>query len=74
MPYTFKTDQSTLTHRNGQVVTIVEHITEPSQGFDAEVLPMMRIRFADGYVTECWPDELTEHVAVNNYGSNGYYR
>lgn len=57
--FTFKTEESKLVSRNGQSVIIREHITEPSAKFDAEVLPMMRIEFEDGYVTECWPDELT---------------
>jgi hypothetical protein len=56
----FKSTDSNLKHRNGQWVTVTEHITEASEEFDAEVLPMMRVRFADGYVTEVWPDELVK--------------
>lgn len=56
--YQFKSTDSNLKHRNGQWVTVTEHITEPGHGFDEEVLPMMRVRFGDGYVTEVWPDEL----------------
>lgn len=60
--YQFKSVDSNLVHRNGQFVRITEHITEPGKGFDAEVLPMMRVRFGDGYVTECWPDELINYT------------
>ena len=55
----FQTSDSKLLHRNGRTVTIERTITEPEAGFDEESLPMHKIRFADGYATECWPDELT---------------
>lgn len=58
--YRFNTTDSKLQHRNGRAVTIQRTITEPEPGFDAESLPMHKIRFADGYVTECWSDELAE--------------
>lgn len=61
--YRLQTTDTYLKHRNGQKVQITEHITEPTPEFDAEVLPMMRIRFGDGYVTEVWPDELLEYTA-----------
>jgi hypothetical protein len=57
--YTFKTVDSSLTHRNGQRATILRTITEPEEGFDAEVLPMHRIQFEDGATAYCWTDELT---------------
>lgn len=64
----FNTEASNLKHRNGRAVTIIKTITEanPEPGFDPEVLPMHRIRFADGFVTECWPDELVEFTATGN--------
>lgn len=58
--YRFKTTDSDLKHRNAQKVRIVRHITEPEDGFDAEVLPMVEVRFGDGFQTEVWPDELVE--------------
>ena len=62
--FRFNTDDSKLKHRNGRAVTIERTITEPEPGFDAESLPMHKIRFADGYATECWPDELVEFTAT----------
>lgn len=64
----FKTTDSTLKHRNGQKTRIVRHITEPEDGFDAEVLPMVEVRFGDGFQTEVWPDELTKY----EYGGPSY--
>ena len=63
--YRFHTDSSypELQVRNGRAVTIMRTITEPEPGFDAESLPMHEIRFADGYVNHCWPDELLEWTA-----------
>lgn len=55
----FKSNDSELFSRNGQRITVVGHITEPDDEFDAEVLPMVRIRFTDGFETAVWPDELT---------------
>jgi hypothetical protein len=52
------THDSELKERNGQTVEIIGHITEPSEEFDAEVLPMVRVRFADGQENVLWPDEL----------------
>ena len=64
----FATTDSILFHRNGRTVTIQRTITEPEPGFDAESLPMHRVRFADGFETDCWPDELTElAVTVPEY-------
>lgn len=61
--YRLKTTDSNLKHRNDQKVRIVREITEPEEGFDAEVLPMLQVRFGDGYQTEVWPDELVEYTA-----------
>lgn len=55
-----KSVDSELVDRNGQLVEILGQITEPNEEFDAEVLPMMRIRFADGFETVVWPDELRQ--------------
>jgi hypothetical protein len=57
--FTFKTVHSILTHRNGEKVSILRTITEPEDGFDAEVLPMHKVEFEDGATAYCWPDELT---------------
>jgi len=64
--YRFHTDSSypELRNRNGRAVVIMRTITEPEPGFDAESLPMHKIRFADGYVAECWPDELLKFTAT----------
>lgn len=56
----FKTDYSLYKHRNGQEITVVREITEPEEGFDAEVLPMFEIRFPDRHRIACWPDEIVE--------------
>lgn len=76
--YRFYSVDSNLTHRNAQKVQIVREITDPEEGFDAEVLPMVEVKFGDGYVTEVWPDELKEFTAyaapTNAYGSNSYPR
>ncbi|QFG12772.1 hypothetical protein PBI_MIMI_298 [Arthrobacter phage Mimi] len=58
--YTFKTNDSTFKTLNGETVTIIRTITEPEEGFDAEVLPMHRVRVeSTGQEFEVWPDELT---------------
>lgn len=62
--FRFFSVDSKLVHRNAQKVQIVGYITKPDEGFDEEVLPMMRVKFGDGYVTECWPDELREYTAM----------
>lgn len=72
----FYSTDSNLKHRNAQAVKIIREITDPAEGFDAEVLPMVEVKFGDGYVTQVWPDELREVTAQNYrpYGSNAYYR
>lgn len=42
----------------GQPFTIVAVIDEPDDTHDAEVLPMYRIRFADGFEVDAWPEEV----------------
>jgi len=64
LTHTFKAQpwDTLLSPRNGQPVEIARTITEPSEAFSAEVLPMHEIVFADGFLTHCWPEELTEGV------------
>lgn len=50
-----------LRSRNGWNVTIDTVISEPDDAHDAEVLPMYRIRFADGHTAEAFDDELVRH-------------
>jgi hypothetical protein len=58
--YIFKTTDSLLEHLNGQTCEIERTITEPEEGFDAEVLPMHVVKFEEsGQTQEVWPDELT---------------
>lgn len=56
--FTLKTSDSELIDRNGQEVEVVREIVNPEAGFDAEVLPMTLIRFADGTETAVLQDEL----------------
>lgn len=56
--FKLKTTDSDLVSRNGQQVVVIGHITEPDDKFDAEVLPMVKIQFEDGFETAVWPDEL----------------
>lgn len=56
--FTLKTNDSELAGRNGQTVEVVREITEPEAGYDADVLPMTLIRFADGGEIAVWQDEL----------------
>lgn len=56
--FILKTIGSDLVTRNGQQVVVVAHITEPDEKFDAEVLPMVKVQFPDGFQTAVWQDEL----------------
>ena len=43
----------------GQPFEVLQVITEPTPNFDAEVLPMYRIRFTnDGTEALAWPEEV----------------
>lgn len=42
----------------GQKATVVRSVLVPEKNFDEEVLPMYLLRFADGYETYAWPDEM----------------
>lgn len=44
--------------RDGQPFTVLRRIAEPDAEHDQEVLPMYVIRFADGYETDAWPEEV----------------
>lgn len=76
MAHRFYSKGKDLAHRNAQAVQIVREITDPEEGFDEDVLPMVEVKFGDGYVTQVWPDELREVKANSNrpYGSLSYYR
>lgn len=75
MGHRFYSKGKDLKHRDAQSVRIIREITDPEEGFDAEVLPMVEVQFGDGYVTEVWPDELREVKANTNnaYGRSGFY-
>ncbi|MCC3277502.1 hypothetical protein LJ753_16685 [Arthrobacter sp. zg-Y20] len=53
----FKTADTSLAHRNGSAIRILQTITEPDATHDAEVLPMHVVEFPDGVKAEIWPDE-----------------
>lgn len=55
---TFSTQHDQYAARDGQPFEVVEKITEANDKFDAEVLPMYRIRFEDGEVIDAFPDEV----------------
>lgn len=55
-----RTTDSELASRNGQTVTVIDTLNEPDDYHDAEVLPMHRVRFADGFEVEVWGDELAD--------------
>lgn len=57
-----RTTDSGLATRNGQAVTVLGVLTDPDDYHDAEVLPMYRVQFADGFGsrTEVWDDELAD--------------
>ncbi|KKM03831.1 hypothetical protein LCGC14_1770540 [marine sediment metagenome] len=46
-------------HRVGQRFEVLSVIDTPDKDHDAEVLPMYRIRFEDGHITDAWPEEVT---------------
>ena len=57
---TFVTPFEQHADRRGQAFDIIGKITEPDATHDAEVLPMYRIRFADGTEIEAWPEEVEQ--------------
>lgn len=60
---TLRTTDSQLLDRNATPVEVIGHITEPNDEYDAEVLPMVKVRFEDGFETAVWSDELVERAA-----------
>lgn len=48
---------------DGEPFTVLEHVTEPRERYDAEALPVYRIRFIDGTEIDAWPEEV-EHGAA----------
>src|SRR5664280_3906120 len=58
MSTTFTTPFEQYADREGQEVTILHIFTEPDETLDEEVLPMVLVRFPDGFETEAWPEEL----------------
>lgn len=55
---TFQTPYEQHRHRQGHAFTVLKVIDKPDDKHDAEVLPMYRIRFADGGEIEAWPEEI----------------
>lgn len=61
---TFTTQTEQYGARNGQAFTVLRKITRRNatsadlQEYDLEVLPMYRIRFADGHETSAFPEEV----------------
>jgi hypothetical protein len=55
--YMFKTTDTDLKKRNRQIVTVVRTLTEDEAYID-DVGNMYKIRFADGYETDAFEDEL----------------
>lgn len=67
--FQFKSTDSNLKHRNGQFASVTGVITEADAEHDAEVLPMLKIQFGDGYATEVWEDELIGYGKDDNRGN-----
>lgn len=55
---TFTTPFDQYANREGQRFNVLAKITEPDEDHDAEVLPMYRIRFDDGFEIDAWPEEV----------------
>ena len=64
--FTFDSPYEQYAERRGQEATVTEQIIEPNRDYDAEVLPMYRVRFADGTEIEAWPEEV-EYDATDNW-------
>jgi len=47
--------------RIGQRFIVLRKITKPDVTHDPDVLPMYAIRFADGFRTDAWPEEVEVH-------------
>ena len=62
-PHPSNTSEQDLAVRSGQRVTIVRPLGE-DDGVDAEVGPMLRVRFTDGHESDVFEDELSDRRAV----------
>jgi len=62
--YRFITEESTLSHRSGRAVTVLETRKEPTET-DADSA-IHRIRFADGFEAIAFAEELVEFTATGN--------
>ena len=52
----------------GQPFEVLQRIDAPSIKYDADILPMYRIRFRDGKEIDAWPDEVEESVRRSHGG------
>src|SRR6266536_2890433 len=55
---TFTTPYQRHADREGQPFTVLAFIDQADAEHNAETLPIYRIRFADGFVTDAWPEEV----------------
>jgi hypothetical protein len=55
---TFTTSYQQHADREGQPFTVLALIDQADAEHHAETLPRYRIRFADGFVTDAWPEEV----------------
>jgi hypothetical protein len=70
---TFTTAFEQYRDREGQAFTILRKVTKRTMTdadrleYDAECLPMYKIRFADGHETSAWPEEVEEGWEVTRF-------
>jgi len=55
---TFTTPYQRHADREGQPFTVLAFIDQADAEHNAETPPIYRIRFADGFVTDAWPEEV----------------
>ncbi len=55
---TFTTSYQQHADREGQPFTVLAFIDQADAEHNAETPPIYRIRFADGFVTDAWPEEV----------------
>lgn len=58
----FQTNEPTLAHRNGRTVTVMESRTTQASN-RGDNITIYRVRFADGFESVAFEDELTEATA-----------
>jgi hypothetical protein len=56
---TFETPYAQYSDRRGQPFHVIGIIVETDDEHDEGMLPMFRIRFADGFEIDAWPEEVT---------------